>query len=221
MQRLSESQRSDLRAATNRYAQALPGSPAEEYLATRGLTAPSVKDKMAEFRLGYVEDPLPGHEMHRGSLAIPYLRWSREYGWAVVSIRFRCIEDHNCKVLKHGKYMTLAGDRPRLFNTFALLKQSPVIAITEGEIDAITADICGIPAVGVPGAQSWQEYFKEPFFGYRDVFVFADGDEPGMEFATTVAKTLPNAKIIPMPEGEDVNSLVINQGRKALMERIT
>lgn len=168
--------------------------------------------------LGYVNDPLPGHEMFRGYMAIPYLRWSQEHGWAVVSIRFRCIQDHEHR--GHGKYMTVAGDRPRLYNTLALLKESAVIAITEGELDAITAQVAGMPAVGVPGAQAWQSYFREPFLGYREVFVLADGDEPGMQFAHTVAKELPNAKVIPMPPGEDVNSLVLTKGKQALLERI-
>lgn len=220
MQRLSESQRSFLRAATERYKLSLKGSPAEEYLASRSLGFPSIAEEMDKFHLGYVADPLPGHEIFQGKLAIPYLRWSQEYGWAVVSIRFRCIEDHSCKEAKHGKYLTQAGDRPRLYNTLALLKDSPRIAITEGEIDAITAQVCGFPTVGVPGAQSWQPYFREPFLGYREVFVIADGDEPGLQFANTVAKTLPNAKVIPCPPGEDVNSLVQAGGPQALRERL-
>jgi len=221
MQRLSESHKRFLREATLRYRQALPGSPADEYLATRGLRTASegAQAEIDRFMLGYVEEPLVGHEMFRGFLAIPYLRWSQEHGWVVVSIRFRCIADHDHK--GHGKYMTLAGDRPRLYNTLALLKKSPVIAITEGEIDAVTAQVCGIPTVGVPGATSWQPHFAEPFLGYREVFILADGDEAGMQFANTVAKTLPNSKVIPCPPGEDVNSLVLSKGKQALLERIT
>lgn len=215
MQRLSSSQRDYLREATTRYLRALPGSPAEEYLASRGL---GDKEVTTRFMLGYVDDPLPGHEMHRGSLAIPYLRWSVGHGWAVVSIRFRCIKDH--EHVGHGKYMTQAGDRPRLYNTLALLPQEPNIAITEGELDAISAQLSGVPAVGVPGAESWQPHFREPFLGYETVFVLADGDEPGMRFANTVAKTLPNAKVIPMPEGEDVNSIYTKHGAEALGKKL-
>jgi len=214
MQRLSSSQRDYLREATTRYVRAFPDSPAAEYLASRGLEGPEVN----RFKLGFVEDPLPGHEMHRGSLAIPYLRWSQEYGWSVVSIRFRCIKDH--EHVGHGKYMTQAGDRPRLYNTLALLRQEPTIAITEGELDAISAQVAGVPAVGVPGAEAWQPHFREPFLGYETVFVLADGDEPGLRFANTVAKTLPNAMVIPCPDGEDVNSLVHKHGPEALKERM-
>lgn len=218
MKRLSESQKLFLREATEKYHANLEGSAADEYLRSRGLGFQSTKEALDKFMLGFVADPLPGHEMFKGFLAIPYLRWSQEHGWAVVSIRFRCLEDHDHK--GHGKYMTVAGDRPRLYNTLALLKDSPRIAITEGEIDAITAQVCGIPAVGVPGSQAWQPYFREPFLGYRNVYVLADGDDAGMTFAHTVAGSLPNAKIIPSPAGEDVNSFVMHSGVQALMERL-
>lgn len=214
MIQLSDSQRAFLREATDRYHKALPGSPGEDYLASRGLTL----NRVENFLLGYVADPLPGHEMFKGFLAIPYVRWSQDQVWSIVSIRFRCIADHDHR--GHGKYMTTPGDRPRLYNTLALLKDSPRIAITEGEIDAITAQASGIPAVGVPGAQAWQEYFKEPFLGYKQVFVLADGDEAGMSFANTVASSMSNARVIPSPEGMDVNSFVLERGPKALIERL-
>lgn len=208
MQKLSESQRAYLWEATTRYRESLPGSKGEEYLASRGIPIKT------PFGLGYVTEPLPGHEMYRGCLAIPYLRWSQWRGWSVADIRFRRLDGEK------PKYMTMPGSKPRLFNTHALTKYSKDIAITEGEIDSITADLAGVPAVGVPGAQMWKPFFRELFMGYRNVNILADGDEAGMDFAKSVAKTLPNARIIPMPDGEDVNSLVMRQGKDALLERI-
>ncbi|WP_234791577.1 toprim domain-containing protein [Mycolicibacterium mucogenicum] len=131
-----------------------------------------------------------------------------------MSVRFRRLGDGE------PKYQTAPGDRPRLFNTPDLLQRSADIVITEGEIDCITAHLCGLKAVGVPGAQSWLPHFREPFLGYRTAFILADGDEAGTKFAETVAKTLPNAKVIPMPDGQDVNSFVVDKGPKALLERI-
>lgn len=165
-----------------------------------------------------MEDPAPGHEQYVGKLAIPYLRPSSKNDCDVVSIRFRCVEDHDHR--GHGKYLTTAGDRPRLYNTLALLQPSSAVAICEGELDAITAQICGIPSVGVPGATSWLDHFAEPFMGYKQVFVLADGDEAGSKFATTIKEKLYNARVIQMPDGEDVNSLVVKQGKSALLERI-
>lgn len=208
MQKLSESQRTYLWEATTRYRESLPGSPAAEYLVSRGIPLAT------PFGLGYVKEPLPGHEMYRGCLAIPYLRWSQWRGWSVAAIRYRRLDGGK------PKYMTMPGDKPRLYNTHALTKYSKDMAITEGEIDAVTAELSGVPAVGVPGAQMWKPYFRELFMGYRNVNILTDGDEAGLAFAQQVAKTLPNARIIPMPDGEDVNSLVLKQGKEALLERI-
>lgn len=152
-------------------------------------------------------------------LAIPYLRRSEDGGWSVVSVRFRCLEDHEHQ--GHGKYNTVSGDRVRLFNTTALLRANDTMIVTEGEIDAITAQVYGFDAIGVPGASSWQAHFREPLLGYEIVFVLADGDEPGMKFANTVARSLPNAKIVPCPPGEDVNSWITNpEGFAQFKERI-
>ena len=208
MQKLSESQRAYLWEATSRYRESLPGSPAAEYLESRGIPLNT------PFGLGFVAEPLPGHEMYRGCLAIPYLRWSQWRGWSVAAIRYRRLDGGK------PKYMTMPGDKARLYNTHALTRYSKDMAITEGEIDCVTAELAGVPAVGVPGAQMWKPFFRELFMGYRNVNILADGDEAGMEFAKQVAKTLPNARIIPMPDGEDVNSLVLKQGKEALLERI-
>lgn len=185
--------------------------------------APSVVEKVQKFRLGYVRDPLPGHEMYRGMMSIPYLRRSAvkiagKYEWLTVSMRFRCLEDHEHH--GHGKYNTEAGDKPRLYNTLSLITSEDVIHVCEGELDAIMAEACGLPAVGVPGVQSWRPYFREPFLGYERVNLLADGDDPGRMFARTLAQQLPNARIIPMPDGHDVTSFVLEHGQKALKEKI-
>lgn len=209
MQRLSESQRSYLWEATLRYKGSLPGSPGLDYLESRGLY------QLERFGLGYVDDPLPGHEMYRGCLAIPYMRWSPWRNWSVASIRFRRLDGGSVK------YLSVAGDKDRLYNTVSLTRYSRDMAICEGEIDTITAELCGVPAIGLSGAKKWKPYMRELFLGYRNVNVLADGDDAGMEFAHAVASTLPNARIIPMPDGEDVNSLVKSQGKNALLERIS
>lgn len=218
MPKLSAMQKSFLEEATKKYKSALPGSPAEEYLESRGLTNPAIADEVGKFCLGYVDDPLPGHEMFRGMLALPYIRQAPGGRWSVVSMRFRCIKK-GCDHPNHGKYMSSPGDPPRIYNTMAIIKSEDRIAICEGEIDTITANACGIPAVGIPGVESWKPHFREPFLGYEIVYILADGDEPGMKFASKVAKTLPNVKILPSRPGEDVNSEVLKHGKKAFLER--
>lgn len=217
MPKLSNGQRKFWAEAMNRYHKNLPGSPAAEYLESRKLTV----EDLTPFRLGYVAEPLPGHDMYAGMLAIPYLRWNgdRKSPGTVVSMRFRCIIP-DCDHPNHGKYMSVAGDNPRLFNTIAFLDNEDRIAICEGEIDAVTATLCGLPAVGVAGAEAWKPHFSEPFLGYEVVYILADGDDAGMRFATKVAKELPNAKILPCSPGQDVNSEYQVKGKSFLMERI-
>lgn len=147
-------------------------------------------------------------------LAIPYLRKHPEHGWFVVSIKFRRLGPGD------PKYLFTSGEAAWLYNTPALIGHSPIVAITEGEIDAITAQLCGIPAVGVPGVQHWKPYYRELFLGYRDVYLLADGDEPGIEFAEKLKRQLPNAKIIQMGSGYDVNKLVIEKGPAALTNKL-
>lgn len=226
MARQLDARKQFLAEATSRYHASVPGSPAEQFLEKRGLMKEEIREVVARFRFGFVSDPLPGHEMYRGMLAIPYLRVSSDGQWSVTQMRFRCLEGPDagmggtCAHEYHGKYNTVAGDKPRLYNTLALIQNDDWIAITEGEIDAVTATVNGIPAVGVPGAKLWHPRFREPFLGYESVYVLADGDKAGVEFAEVVARNLPNAKIIPMPDGEDVNSLVCKEGVEAITRRL-
>jgi DNA primase len=171
-------------------------------------------EQVARFHLGFVSDPIPGHEIFRGRLAIPYLRVNPSGEVSVVSIRFRRLSEEG------SKYLTLPGDRPRLFNTADALAEEDEIAITEGELDAVAASIHGIPAVGVPGANSWKPHFTDVFLGYAKVWILADGDQPGLEFAAAVADKLDNASIIPMPTGEDVNSTIQRHGVSEVLSRM-
>lgn len=217
MPRPSESRRKSLLTAAKSYHASLAESPAAEYLASRGLPL----ERVAKFRLGYVDQPEPGHERYAGMLAIPYFRRSPAGEWSVVSIRFRCIRD-NCdhNAVHGGKYLTMAGDTPRLYNTVALIDNHDRIAITEGEIDAITASLSGIPAVGVAGAKVWKRHYSEAFVGYETVYVLADGDKAGRELGDVVAKELQNAKVVSLGDGEDVNSFVAARGPAELREVI-
>lgn len=206
MPTLSASQKQSLVDATSRYHQSLPGSLAAELLEARGIA-----DQGNRYSLGYVADPLPGHERYRGMLAIPYLRRGHS-GWSVASLRFRCARSE-CSHDGHPKYTSIPGDQPRLYNTVALLTDSPVVAVCEGEIDAISATASGLPAVGVAGVELWKPHFAEPFRGYETVYALADGDDPGMRFAEKLKKQLSNVTIVASAPGEDVNSEMVRHGR--------
>lgn len=198
-----------------RYQAALAGSEAEEYLLARGLTPERIRTS----GLGLVSAPSTEHEHFEGFLSIPYLRRTPRGEWMCPSIRFRCLEDH--EHIGHGKYMTTAGDRPRLYNTVALSRESDVIAICEGELDTLAATEAGVPAVGIPGAEAWQSHWALPFAGYRRVVLLPDGDDAGERWARKLAKQIKNSVVIPSPAGTDVNDYLVSYGPDALRERIT
>src|SRR5690606_35590833 len=153
MARQLDARKQFLAEATSRYPASVPGSPAEQFLEKRGLMKEEVREVVARFRFGFVNDPLPGHEMYRGMLAIPYLRVSSDGQWSGTQIRFRCWEVRDAAVggsCGHwylGLHCTVAGDKPRLRISLALIQNNGWIEITEGETDDVTATVHCKPTV--------------------------------------------------------------------------
>ncbi|MGW2579872.1 toprim domain-containing protein [Streptomyces virginiae] len=198
----------ELAAAT--YQKQLQGSPAAEYLTSRGLT----QDSAQYFRLGYVESPVSGHERYAGLLAIPYI--NRQ---GVVAIRYRCIEDHDCKAIEgHSKYTREPGDKAKIYNILTLAKPEKRIAVCEGEFDTMTGWQNGIPTIGAAGAKSWMPIFNRLIRGYDEVVTLADGDDAGLLLADTIAEKNEHAKTRQMPHESDVNSYFLEQGKERLLE---
>jgi DNA primase len=202
--RPSESQMSSYLTAAVKYARALPESPAAEYLVSRGLDL----ELIARFRLGYVSEPEIGHDMFRGRLSVPYWRRSASGVWSVRGIKFRRLQDTS----GGSKYLPTPGFKPALFNTQDLISNEDEICICEGELDALASSAYGLPAVAAPGATTWQPKWNPIFAGYETIYVLADGDKAGLEFGGVVAENLPNVKVVPMLEGEDVNSMIQKYG---------
>lgn len=202
----SSASRSLLREAAERYHAALiegDSNPAKEYLQDRGFTLDMVTDQM----LGWVREPVTGHEQYAGRLAIPYLTTS-----GVVDMRFRCLKQHDHKRDKCPKYLSLPHHQARMYDARRVMDGGPVIAVTEGELDAIVmTHLIGIPAVGIPGATSWSPHFSLVLSGFDTVLVIGDGDEAGRAFSRKVAALSDNGVEVQMPDGHDVNSLVLEQ----------
>lgn len=179
-------------------------------LAGRLISASAV----ATFHLGLVREPAPGHDQYLGRLSIPYVTPE-----GARTIKFRCLEDHNCSEVGCPKYLGLPGAKPRMYNALVLATDQPVIAICEGELDAVVcSDVVGVPAVGVPGVSSWLPHFPRMFAGVPRVLVLADNDEkadgrnPGRELAERVARDIDQAEVIPPPKGLDLTEWVQAEG---------
>ena len=202
--RLSSSQKNFLLQATQRYAAKI--ELAEQYLLSRQLSV----EEARVFHLGVVEDPLPGHEAYIGRLAIPYITPS-----GVVDIRFRGINNED------PKYMGLVGAKTTMFNTQACFVADKYICVTEGEFDCIMMSVKTLhPTIGIPGANNWKPHYAKILDDFDTVIVLADGDAAGLEFGKKISRELGNVNIVSMPEGEDVNSIMIKKGSDWIDERI-
>ncbi|MFJ8041189.1 toprim domain-containing protein [Kitasatospora sp. NPDC096147] len=185
----------------------------------------------SKFGLGYVRSGRTGHEHLTGMLVIPYLRPAGgEHGTA--TLRFRCIRDECVRDEQgeylaptrkerhdgHGKYRSLPGDYPRLFNTPALITGTPHMALSEGEFDAMASEVAGVPCVGSQGTGAWKPHFKPALVGYERVFIIADPDPAGLQAAEKRAADLPNSVVINL--GSDINSFVHAKGADAYRKRL-
>lgn len=165
------------------------------------------RDTAVTFRVGVVDNPAPGHERFRGFLAIPYLSAA---GYPL-SLRFRCLAEHDHREFGHGKYMGLLGDGGRLFHVPALHAAEDEVHIAEGEFDAMVLNRVGLPAIALPGATSWAPHFRRVFAGFSRVFVWGDPDEAGAEMVSKVTRSLRQAVGVPLRDG-DVSDVFVGSG---------
>lgn len=180
-------------------------SQAEAYLSGRGITENAAR--LAH--LGVVVDPEPGHEQYVGRLAIPYITKT-----GIVDLRFRSLSP-----AVEPKYMGLTGATTKMYNVLDIERAGDWIGVCEGELDTLTLSaLVGIPCVGVPGANSWKKHYTRMLADFERVFIFADGDDPGREFANSLSRELP-VTIIQMEAGEDVNSSYVKYGADYIREK--
>lgn len=177
------------------------------YLAARGIS----KEAAVTHRLGFVAEPLVGHERYEGRLAIPYLTPT-----CVADIRFRAISEDDSP-----KYLSREGAESHLYNVQAFEIDSDFIAICEGEMDTIIShSMCGIPTVGLAGANAWKSWYARAFADYHKVFVLTDGDQPGRDLGKKIAQQIDVAVVVSMPDGQDVNEVFLHEGREGVRGRI-
>lgn len=195
---LSSSQRDMLTQAASTFRAALPGGAAERYLRDRGIDPAS--EAVAPFGLGEVPPDYPGFERFAGRLAIPNLSARNR----VVGLKFRAIDDET-----QPKYDQPDGQEARLFNLRALARAGDWIAVTEGEIDAISLESLGIPAIGVPGSSGWKKHHHLLVEGFRRVVLVRDDDDGGKPLVSALMRTPLDVAVVRPPHGfNDVNAAV-------------
>lgn len=111
----------------------------------------------------------------------PYLRDGE-----LVNVKYRDIAD------KRGMRQE-AGAEPCLFGWHLIDPRARSVAITEGEIDAMTLHQCGIPALSVnagAGNHQWIENDWERLERFSEIFVCFDNDEAGQKGLREVLQRL-------------------------------
>jgi len=172
------------------------------------------RDEATTYRLGVVGDqPFPGHERFRGMLAIPYL----DRTGSPLTIRFRCLEDHDHRALFHGKYNTVKDDPPRMYGIDSVHRAGDTIDVTEGELDRIILRKIGLHAVALPGAALWQGRHRRMLAGFNRVRVWGDPDDAGAEFTARICRALRSAKGVRLRDG-DVTETYLKRGGQALLD---
>jgi hypothetical protein len=134
-------------------------------------------------------------------MAIPYLTPT-----GVVQIRYRRLADDDSP-----KFLGETGEEVTLYNAAATLTARKVLFLCEGEPDVWAVEtLAGYPAVGVPGAQAWKAHphWARCFVNFPLIIMPADGDQAGDDLAKTVAKDLPETRIVRLPDGDDANSVL-------------
>lgn len=197
--------------ATKEYAESV--ELAATYLLGRGFD----EEIIDYWRLGYVLDPLPGHERFKGYLSIPYLTRA-----GTVAMRFRCLRDHKCET--HGKYDGESGAGIYLFGAQSFWIDSTALCVCEGELDAIACSMASLPAVAIPGGLNWRSHWKYCFEGYEEILVlqdgFKEGDKARDRFASNVMSACDHARVVEFEPGEDVNSYLVSHGPEALRLKV-
>lgn len=186
------------------------------YLMGRGISLEAAR----MFALGYVTEG-----EFEGRLSIPYITPG-----GVVQMKYRCTdlshEEHGKHIQKGcPKYLYEAGTGTYLYNAQILIHSLQRVVIVEGELDAVCVQAyAGIPAVAVPGADTWDQqkkHWRLCFEGVSEVIVVADGDKPGKDAARKIADSLGfNARVVSMPAGQDSNSIIASEGAGSYLERL-
>lgn len=86
-----------------------------------------------------------------------------------------------------AKYKTPGGNTTRLFNSDISWNREEIY-MAEGEFDALVLTQQGFPAMGVPGAASWQEGWNGYLSTMKRVWLVFDRDQAGEKGATKLTE---------------------------------
>jgi twinkle protein len=143
--------------------------------------------------------------------------------------------ESNRFVVAHRKYLKLArpdgkkdswaskGTKRCLYGKNLVGDNVSELVITEGEIDALTWNSYGIPAVSIPNGVSdmeWMDVDWDWLRRFEKIYVSTDMDEPGRQIAPDICKRLGlhRCYIVELPK-KDANECLVAGATKEDMEK--
>lgn len=104
------------------------------------------------------------------------------------------------------------------------IRETDIAIVTEGESDTLairehfaSIDDRRVFAIGIPGAGMWKATWVEFFTDFPAVYITFDGDTVGRKGAEAVKRSVRWARVVRLPEGEDVRGLVQREGAEKLL----
>lgn len=103
-------------------------------------------------------------------------------------------------------------------------REDRALIICEGESDtlavrdALALDRDGTPfdVIGLPGAGTWRDDWKQYVLGHARAYVIGDGDEAGRRMMDSVLRSVGWVRPVLLPKGEDARSLLQREGLAGL-----
>jgi hypothetical protein len=139
------------------------------------------------------------------------------YGRPAVAIEYRTAADTKA----YDRYrIALTGDRfrqPRGVNLIPfglgklMTEGNPAsIVLCEGETDPLTCWLYGFPALGIPGASSWNDAWAD-YINALIVHAIQEPDEGGRKFLDGLARSpfAPKVMVVQLPGAKDVNQFYL------------
>lgn len=125
------------------------------------------------------------------------------------------IQARRMKKDKNSKYLNLIGVKKPMYNSVCLfdMKVGEKLVICEGIPDAITMEEYGQKAVGILGANSFQQSYVRDLIDYN-LYVLPDTDDSGVMFGKKVQEFFKSA-------GKNVNTILLPKNVKDLNEFYT
>ena len=172
-------------------------------------------------------------------LVMPYLEWCQQHDGEhgperITLLRFAPFGAYR-EAHPRLKYLSPYDHRPDepycAWQVESAHMSSKMLGITEGEINALSLHMMGLPAIATAGAQGWRSAWASRLIGLDRVLLFADGDKAGQEWAQRITDDLAAlvgyyeaqqlCVHVRLPHKQDVNDLLQSGALRQLIDEVT